>query len=347
MSRIPLCKPAAGETTQFVVKHGCVYVLDFDTSSVTFSRDNGNLDMVFEDGSQLVLRDFYTETKVGDLFLELPDGAVVSARDVIQAMEFVPDNFPLGCQELSADAHAWPASPLQVADDDAAMRHDMLLDSLAVIYAAGDDTVHPYSHDLLSPQDALVSSLLGAGVTTGIQAGAPHHDAPPTEGVGSFHLQIVSDAALLRNPYLEIAPPESPAISPSPAAEDSPFGPHQANGDMAFSAGPRLMGAAANSADILDDGHADASLFFPGSGKDAELLVLEDLLDTSMPGLGANAGDNAPAFEHIFVPSPENVFMVRSDINAYSDMDNNIAGAESHTDGTDQLLLAFLRMGSF
>jgi hypothetical protein len=346
MSRIPLCKPAAGETTQCVVQHGCVYVLDFDTSTVTFARDNGNLDMLFEDGSQLVLHGFYTETTVGDLFLELPDGAVVSARDVIQAMEFVPDDYPLGGgMELSADAHDASSQSLNLASDDAGMRHDLLLDSLAVIYASGDDTVHPSGRAPLSADDDPASPLLVSQVM------ATHQDIgelPPVAGVGSFHTSTVSDAALLRNDYLHVAEPSSLPISPSLAAEDSPFGPLHVSDGVDFSSGPRLLGTAFNSADILDDQNAAPGFFFPGSGKEPELLVLEDLLDTSMPGLGTESADSAPAFEQIFVPSPEAVFMVRSDINAFSDSDhNNIATAESHTDGTDQLLLAFLRMGSF
>jgi hypothetical protein len=312
------------------VQHGHVYVFGFDTSSVTFGCENGNLYLRFDDGSRLVLLGFTAEIGLGDLYLEMMDGAVVSGSDVAQAMSFVPDDFPLGdSPDLSPHALSLPHGPLS----NAGAPHEVLLEHLSEIRALGEETLHPFGPLPEGDHRDIPLAFSGSGgVGQGYALAIPPQacDAPEADNAPA-------QSALLNNPFYETSALSSPIISPSLAAEYSLFGP-----DTGHVRGLSPGWGAAATDEIQDTGGQSAY------GREADLLALEDLLDTSMPGLSPGVDSAPPAFAELFLPSAENVFMVRADSGAFLELDHTSISADAAADsGSDQLLLAFLHMGSF
>ena len=102
MSHVMLNKPAAGETVQVAIRNGQVYLLDFEPGETTWSNSGKDILIKFEDGSGMVLRDFFAAAKGGDFYLKLPDGAVLSGKDVVEVITTPLDDFHTNGSHASA-----------------------------------------------------------------------------------------------------------------------------------------------------------------------------------------------------------------------------------------------------
>lgn len=349
MSKQTLIKPGAGQTTQCVVQHGHVYALDFDTSSVMFSRTDGDLRMTFEDGASLVLRDFYNESQIGDFFLELEDGNVLSARSVIESMEYMLDDFVTGASQV------YTAESYQSAH---------ISDSVSPSLAIYEEENLP----LLSRSGFEAQEQGGPGAEDSIAAngGELTQVADHNPGSAVFDLHMNPETA-----YAEISLQQAGSGDAEAALADSsqswlepggglslaafvnPLNSDQATPDIitprAHTEGdvnPFVAYTAAPAGDMATDG---GPVLLAQNSKEADLLLLDDLLDTTMPEDMATSSENVPAFEDLFAAVQDDGLAVKINPFAYADAEymNTVSASDAVADGSEQLLLAFLRMGSF
>ena len=107
ITKVTLDKPAPGETAQISIEPGHVYVLGFYLDITTFTDDGRDIRILFDDGSHMVLRDFFSAAKTGDFYLELPDGAMLLGKDIADAMSYKLEDFqPSGGFFLPGEAYA-------------------------------------------------------------------------------------------------------------------------------------------------------------------------------------------------------------------------------------------------
>ena len=305
MSNQMLTKPEAGQTAQCVVQHGHVYALGFDTSHVEFGRSEGDLLMSFEDGASIILRDFYNESQIGDFFLQLADGNVVSARSVVESMDYVLDDF------------VTQGNAVYTAESYSSAQDGMGAVSLVPLFCEENELL------LLQPQDALSGPDSFSGQDSlAVQSGA----FVPADQSGSA--EIFAAPKCDEGSSLDII---TPRVLPEGGA--SPF---LAQGDVSFEDGT----GESLSAQVFS---------FTKNAKNSDLLLLEDLLDTTMPEEVVTGKESVPAFEELFASGQDDGFVVRIEPLSYTDMDamNTMSASNASADGSDQLLLAFLRMGSF
>lgn len=356
MSKQLLYKPEAGKTAQCAVQHGHVYVLDFDTSDVTFARSDGDLTMAFDDGSHLILRDFYNESLIGDLYLELPDGAVLSGRDVAEAMDLVPEDFITGSGpvlsaennhltnsgDLSTESVLLPLTGQEVESrpllsgaysisDLPAHESPVLSDAepyIAFSHAGTISSMHDahsglieYSGNGLKTDNAAHDLLVESGEDEGIYYNSSLFDLSNETALSAFTIPVQGEDS-------------APALITPRGSSQFSFSPLTAQADTA--------------ADTLNSNDDGLPLLSPKNGKEPDLLLLEDLLDTTMPELTAGT-ESAPVFEELFKSPQEDSFYVRVESYASVEFDHlsTPAPTDAIEDTSDQLLLAFLRMGSF
>lgn len=91
--KVTLSRPVAGETVQITVHDGWVYLLDFDLGATTVAENGKDVTLTFDDGSGMVLHNFFSAARAGDFYLTLPDGAVLSGRDMVDTLTFSLDKF--------------------------------------------------------------------------------------------------------------------------------------------------------------------------------------------------------------------------------------------------------------
>lgn len=287
MARVPLPKPQAGETASYTVQHGNVYVLGFEPGDTMFVRDNEDMRIMFEDGASLRLQNFFSETLQGPLDLELPDGIVVSGRDVAEAMSIVLDDFQTGEASLNS---ALPSST-------------DFFEGFGAQHSEHDGMARP-ELDIVSPSTA--SSIFDL---SGESALLPQPLAPLTDDSYLTSLRIL----------------HSPA-----------------DGDGAFALAD-VMGE-----DMLEKADFRTSVFLPPTFEETELLLLQDmLLDVSNPEAEGRA-EHMPTFEAIFSPTadPSTNGMDSETFYVLEYHALHTTPSDSMDDGGDQLLLAFLHMGS-
>jgi len=305
MSNQMLTKPEAGQTAQCVVQHGHVYALDFDTSHAEFSRSEGDLLMSFEDGASLIFRDFYNESQIGDFFLQLADGNVLSARSVVESMEYVLDDFVTqGNAVYTAEAYHSAQDGVEAV-------------SFVPLFCEENDLL------LLQPQGALSGQDSFSGQDSlAVQSGA----FTPADQSGSAEIFAAPQGE--EGSSLDII---TPRVHPEGGA--SPF---LAQDDVSFGDG-------------ASESLSAQSFSFAHNTKNSDLLLLEDLLDTTMPEEMVTGKESVPAFEELFASGQDEGFTVRIEPLPYTDMDamHTMSASNASADGSDQLLLAFLRMGSF
>ena len=146
-----LHKPDAGQSLQVSVHPGQTYVCDFFTDTVTFDQDNADVQLLFEDGAQIFLRDFLRVAKQEDFVIELPDGAQLSGRDVADAMNMV-------LQDFHTDALAAEGASDQDGGDD-----DASAGSSFTVAQGHSGTQHPEDLTaLLEPDGGEFAPLCGA-----------------------------------------------------------------------------------------------------------------------------------------------------------------------------------------
>lgn len=329
MSKITLLKPDAGETAHCTVQHGHVYVFDFDSSDATFDRVNGALKISFEDGSQLLLQDFYTETLIADLFIELPDGARVSGRELAEAMEFMPEDF----QTDSGTSIAMDSQNFQA-------------ESSGHMLQAGAESMYT------TPGAKLFGlNELQHGGTLGFrnypQMLAEHADT----GKDELHSEHHTDSSTIFFPGRE----EVVNFAASEPADDlvlSAFfvpqveeGSLSGNGQISASVDKpvSLFTEFSDKTPVSSPVSTDNSRFYPAESKSGSLLVLEDLLDTSLQEFAS--AKHPPAFADIFHPSPDDGISMRPTGYSLAELElSTTVSAEPGDECSDQLLLAFLSM---
>lgn len=357
MSKQSLIKPQAGQTEQCVVQHGHVYALGFDTSNVTFGRSEGDLLLTFEDGANIVLRDFYNESQIGDFFLELADGNVLSARTVIESMEYILDDFgtgtdPVYTAESFQPVHDVASSILSIfgEEDASLLAQSTGLSSLDGLIAEDSISVNtgaltPVANHSESPGvfDPHANSSLAHN-----SRGQNDLDMDGQDPAGEFASHDLGTGTLLGEGGLDLDDEPSLSAYVMPQAGD-----HATTDIITPRAGADgvhnpFSGHPGVNEGIIEDG-SGAKVLFATNSKEADLLLLEDLLDTTMPEDMNTGTERVPAFEDLFASAQEEGLSMKIDSFSYVDVDhiNTVTASDSVSDGSEQLLLAFLRMGSF
>ena len=85
-STVMLARPAEGETARVAIQADCVYRLGFEPGDSTWSNNGRDVLVHFDNGSNLVLQNFLPAAEGGGLYLEMPDGAVVLGKDLVDAL---------------------------------------------------------------------------------------------------------------------------------------------------------------------------------------------------------------------------------------------------------------------
>ncbi|MBD5558419.1 MAG: hypothetical protein HDQ92_07740, partial [Desulfovibrio sp.] len=116
MADIRLAKPAAGASQSIPCEPEARFIFDFPTTDATLARDGDNLNIRFEDGSNLELQGFYQQYNEENLPSFNIDGTEVAAADFFQAMN-EPDLMPAagpgtGTVANGARFHEWGDSAL-------------------------------------------------------------------------------------------------------------------------------------------------------------------------------------------------------------------------------------------
>ncbi|MBD5648145.1 MAG: hypothetical protein HDQ89_11285, partial [Desulfovibrio sp.] len=116
MADIRLAKPAPGASQSIPCEPEARFVFDFPTTDATLARDGDNLNIRFEDGSNLELQGFYQEYNEENLPSFSIDGTEVAAADFFAAMN-EPDLMPAagpgtGTVANGARFHEWGDSAL-------------------------------------------------------------------------------------------------------------------------------------------------------------------------------------------------------------------------------------------
>lgn len=197
MSKVTLARPAAGETAHIAMQKGHVYLLEFDLGETTVADNGKDVLLTFDDGSGMVLQNFFFAAKAGDFYLTLPDGVMLSGKDMVESLALSLENFhPSGDCAFAGDVHDGLSSPLFSAEGDSSSGHPHgihcevsaghgapeqpfspgALDE-ADLFAAGRGTSAgppPFAHGLASMSDDLSSSFPSSSLHGG--RSAPHID---------------------------------------------------------------------------------------------------------------------------------------------------------------------------
>ena len=105
-STVMLARPAEGETARVAIQAGCVYRLGFEPGDSTWSNNGRDVLVHFDNGSNLVLQNFLPAAEGGSLYLEMPDGAVVLGKDLVDALARSLEDFrPSGGWALLDEGH--------------------------------------------------------------------------------------------------------------------------------------------------------------------------------------------------------------------------------------------------
>lgn len=236
-STVMLARPAEGETARVAIQAGCVYRLGFEPGDSTWSNNGRDVLVHFDNGSSLVLQNFLSAAEGGSLYLEMPDGAVILGKDLVDALARSLEDFrPSGGWAFLDEGHGeaglfFAAAPAPEHGSEARPEgcppepdgHT----PASVLFAHGSRAGLPVLGDLLDASPALF----------------PGHDAHPPGGPAAAHS----------------APPLIPQ------APDPPNAPHTAGENVPANTPPAPSPAFADSAALsLEDGpdhHLLAQLF--------------------------------------------------------------------------------------
>lgn len=81
---VTISRPREGETISVATETQRVYHLTFEPVDVLFNIEQANLIIVFDEHTQVVLRDFGRAVESGTVFFELSDGAIIDANEMYQ-----------------------------------------------------------------------------------------------------------------------------------------------------------------------------------------------------------------------------------------------------------------------
>ena len=155
MSKVTLTRPAAGETVHVDMRKGHVYLLEFDLGETTVADNGKDVLLTFDDGSGMVLRDFFFAAKAGDFYLTLPDGVMLSGKDVVESLAFSPENFHPSEDCAFAEAHDGISSSLAGAE--AGSLSGLPRGTRCELSAGHDGSGLPFSPEALDEADLFAS----------------------------------------------------------------------------------------------------------------------------------------------------------------------------------------------
>lgn len=90
---IQLSRPHSGNALREGMEPGLCHRLDFFPEEATFESDGPDLRLNFDDGATLTLTGFFSILEQGDFTLELPDGTLLSGKDVVESLTLVLEDF--------------------------------------------------------------------------------------------------------------------------------------------------------------------------------------------------------------------------------------------------------------
>lgn len=118
-STVMLARPAEGETARVAIRADCVYRLGFDPGDSTWSNNGRDVLVHFDNGSSLVLQGFLPAAESGGLYLEMPDGAVILGKDLVDTLARSLEDFrPSGGLAFLGEGHDEAGLFFAAAKDD-------------------------------------------------------------------------------------------------------------------------------------------------------------------------------------------------------------------------------------
>ena len=221
-STVMLARPAEGETARVAIQAGCVYRLGFEPGDSTWSNNGRDVLVHFDNGSNLVLQNFLPAAEGGSLYLEMPDGAVVLGKDLVDALARSLEDFrPSGGWAFLDEGHGeaglfFAAAPSlktgSEAGPEACPPEPYGYAHAPVLFTHGGGAGLPVLGDLLDASPALF----------------PGHDEHPPGGPAAAHSAppLTPDAPHAPHTAGESLPANAPA-APSPAFADSAAPSHE------------------------------------------------------------------------------------------------------------------------
>jgi hypothetical protein len=88
-----IARPQAGQSLQYVMRAGRTYALDFAPETATLEHSGGDVRLYFDDGGAVSLKGFFQVLGEGDFTLRLPDGALVSGKDMAEVLNTTLEDF--------------------------------------------------------------------------------------------------------------------------------------------------------------------------------------------------------------------------------------------------------------
>ena len=152
-SKVIIPVPDAGRSLLFVVQADTVYLLGFSPDAATFDQVGGDVKIVFDNGGEIVLQDFFPVAEAREFTLELQDGTLISGRELASVLamslkDFHTDGADAYAQETSGALFP-PGGAKTACPPGAALRTEDLLDG---------------------PEQELFALLPGAGTASGTEA---------------------------------------------------------------------------------------------------------------------------------------------------------------------------------
>ncbi|MDR2800427.1 MAG: hypothetical protein LBB52_04065 [Desulfovibrio sp.] len=99
-----IARPQAGQSLLYVMRAGQTYTFDFAPETATIEHSGSDVRLYFDDGGAVSLKGFFQALNEGDFTLRLPDGVLVSGRDVAEVLNMALEDFHTEGAGLSLDA---------------------------------------------------------------------------------------------------------------------------------------------------------------------------------------------------------------------------------------------------
>ena len=215
-STVMLARPAEGETARVAIQACCVYRLGFEPGDSTWSNNGRDVLVHFDNGSNLVLQNFLPAAEGGSLYLEMPDGAVVLGKDLVDALARSLEDFrPSGGWAFLDEGHGEAGLFFAPAPEDGSEARPEGCPPepgghAPVLFAHGGGAGLPVLGDLLDASPALF----------------PGHDEHPPGGPAAMHSAPPPIPQTPDTPHIagENSPANAPAFADpaAPSLEDGP-----------------------------------------------------------------------------------------------------------------------------
>ena len=85
-SKVIIPVPDAGSSLLFAMQADTVYLLGFSTETATFDQVGADVKVVFDNGGEIILQNFFPVVETRDFTLELQDGTLISGRDMASVL---------------------------------------------------------------------------------------------------------------------------------------------------------------------------------------------------------------------------------------------------------------------